>query len=82
MADIGQVHNLPAFAENFLERGIAVREVPRFDSLPPRSAPYLLRWRWARRYAEAPSSGALAAAPPAAYARVYGMVSHSFRLET
>ena len=84
MAEIGQAHNLPAFAENFLERGIDVRDTRQIAMSPPRSAPYLVRWRWMRRRATEgrPDSMARATADvPAAYERVYGMFSHSFRLE-
>ncbi|MPZ10101.1 MAG: hypothetical protein GEU89_07780 [Kiloniellaceae bacterium] len=84
MAEIGQAHNLPAFAENFLERGIDVRETQQVAMPPSRSAPYLVRWRWMRRRATEvrPDSTMRATLDvPEAYARVYGMFSHSFRLE-
>lgn len=83
MADIGQRNNLPAFAENFLEREIGLREsVPR-EMPPPRSAPYLVRWKWMRRRATGAMSaqGSAATDDPDAYARVYGMFNHSFRLD-
>jgi len=84
MADLGQAPNLPAFAENFLERGIDVRETQTVESPPPRSAPYSVRWRWVRRRtagALAESSPARSNDMPSAYARVYGMLNHSFRIE-
>jgi hypothetical protein len=84
MAEIGQAHNLPAFAENFLERGIDVRDTRQIAMSPPRSAPYLVRWRWMRRRATEGRLDSMARATadvPAAYERVYGMFSHSFRLE-
>lgn len=84
MAELGQGPNLPAFAENFLERGIDVIDSLEIEMPPPRSAPYLVRWRWMRRRAAGAGAESSVAAPldtPAAYARVYGMFNHSFRLE-
>lgn len=81
MAELGQTANLPAFAENFLERDIALRAVP-VQVPPPRSAPYLVRWKWLRRNGPQPASASAAASgDPNAYARVYGMLNHSFRMQ-
>jgi len=84
MAEIGQRENLPAFAENFLERNIALSPAPLFSNEmpPPRSAPYLVRWKWLRR--RGPQGRALSSAAsddPNAYARVYGMFNHSVRVQ-
>ena len=84
MAELGQGHNLEAFAENFLERGIQLGEPPRADApLPPPSS-YAGRSRWLRsRIADARLKAAeeSLADTPADYARVYGLFNHSFRLE-
>ena len=84
MAEIGQAHNLPAFAENFLARGIEIRESTLQQVPPPRSAPYLVRWKWMRRRAGDASAVETPQASlddPDAYARVYGMFNHSFRVQ-
>ena len=84
MAEIGQAHNLPAFAENFLARGINIRESLPQEPPPRRTAPYLARWKWMRRRAgSALAAGASQATldDPDAYARVYGMFNHSFRMQ-
>ena len=84
MGGIGQAHNLPAFAENFLARGIDIREAPLLDVPPPRSAPYVVRWRWMKRPATVTAAAEAPAASlddPDAYARVYGMFNHSFRVQ-
>jgi hypothetical protein len=84
MAEIGQAHNLPAFAENFLERGIEIREPRVQETPPPRSAPYLVRWSWLHRRAGAVQPAEPPRAElddPNAYARVYGMFNHSFRVQ-
>ncbi len=84
MAEIGQTGNLQAFSENFLERGIALQGAPQQEPPPPPGAAYLVRWKWMRRRAgsalAAPASDALLDDPDA-YARVYGMFNHSFRLQ-
>ncbi len=84
MSEIGQAHNLPAFAENFLARGIGIRESLPQEMPPPRNAPYLVRWSWMRRRAGGATPQESTEAlldDPDAYARVYGMFNHSFRLE-
>jgi len=85
MAEIGQVHNLQAFTENFRERGIQIGATPVvLEAPPPRTAPYAVRSRWMRRRAAAASGTAALgthAGTPDDYARVYGMFNHSFRLE-
>lgn len=84
MVEIGQAHNLPAFAENFLARGIAVRESLPQEPLPPRGAAYRQRWLWVHRQQSLAAGGSEpdpSVSDPDSYARVYGMFNHSFRLE-
>ncbi|MEQ8356367.1 MAG: hypothetical protein RH942_12570 [Kiloniellaceae bacterium] len=81
MAEIGQAHNLPAFAENFLARGIGIREFVPQEAPPPRSAPYLVRWKWMQRRAADPAAALAPLDDPDAYAGVYRMFNHSFRLQ-
>ncbi len=84
MAEIGQEHNLPAFAENFLARGIDIRQSAPLELPPPRSAAYLVRWRWMRRRADSTATARKQTAflsDPDAYARVYGMFNHAFRVQ-
>lgn len=84
MAELGHGHNLPAFAENFLERGIDVVELPEVEMPPPRSLPYAVRWRWVQRRTAGASgepAPTASADTPAAYASVYGLFNHSFRLD-
>ena len=82
MAEIGQQANLTAFAENFLERNIPLSEAPIMPAPPPRSAPYLARWKWLRRRGPQTSpASAAASGDPNAYARVYGMFNHNFRVQ-
>lgn len=82
MADLGQGGNLSAFEENFLERGIPLRAAQPVEPPPPRSAPYLARWKWLqRRGPQAESAQTALLDDPDAYARVYGMFNHSFRLQ-
>ncbi|MEO3429003.1 hypothetical protein AAFN88_09120 [Pelagibius sp. CAU 1746] len=84
MAEIGQGANLRAFAENFQERGIPLHSAPLREAPPPRSAPYLARWKWLRRRGASPQAAAAPEAlldDPDAYARVYGMFNHKFRMQ-
>ena len=82
MAELGQAHNLPAFAENFLARGIDTVAPPDRDPPPPRTAAYRVRWQWRRRQ-QVRDLGTHASVreDPDAFARVYGMINHSFRVE-
>ncbi|NIA70663.1 hypothetical protein HBA54_18860 [Pelagibius litoralis] len=93
MAELGQGHNLEAFARDFLARGIDVPGInvpginvggggrPVEDSPPPASAPYLVRWQWIQRRRRN-LSDAQAGVPEGvdSYERVYRMFDHSFRL--
>lgn len=84
MAEIGEAANLPAFAENFLERNIALSPAPAIsdEMPPPRSAPYLVRWKWLRRHGlQGQTISPADSGDPDSYARVYGMMNHSFRLQ-
>ena len=82
MAESGQAHNLPAFAENFLARGIGIRAPLTPILSPPRGAAYRTRWQWLRRSAkEAGRAPTSAEDDPEGFARVYSMFNHSFRLE-
>jgi len=85
MAELGEGANLPAFEENFLERGIPLRAERAQEPPPPRGAPYLVRWKWLRRQGGAEAAARSTTAlldDPDAYARVYGMFNHSFRVQT
>jgi len=84
MMELGQTHNLPAFAGNFHARGIATRRPATRREAPQRSAAYSLRARWARRQSigvQLAASGRAAADGPGDYEGVYRMFNHSFRLQ-
>lgn len=84
MAQLGQAHNLPAFVQNFRERGIATQRPTVGRLAPPRSAAYSVRAAWARRHAlgQPPATPSRSQPEdPNDYAGVYRMFNHSFRLQ-
>ena len=82
MAEIGQRHNLPAFAENFLARGIAITAPPEMDPAPPRDAAYRTRRNWVQRQLRNSASELESGRDEAAdFAQMYRMFDHGFRLK-
>jgi hypothetical protein len=84
MAELGQAHNLPAFVQNFQERGIATRRPMAQHLAPPRSAAYSIRAAWAQQRAlglDVVDPARAVPDDPNDYADVYRMFNHSFRLQ-